>query len=69
VTVSAIVPMTSSYGHQQVALFVLLAVLRPTPYPIFPNPFASRSILINFSYKNCWSAANARATHWQEVVC
>jgi hypothetical protein len=71
VTVSATAPMTGSYDHLQMAPSVLLAVPRPTPYSIFPNPFAfvSGIILINFSYKNCWSAASARATCWREVPC
>lgn len=68
-TVSATAPMTGSYDHLQVALSVLPAVPRPAPYPIFPNPFACGIILINFSYKNCWSAASARATYWREVPC
>jgi len=67
VTVSAIVPMTGSYHHQQVALSVLLTVPRPRPYPIFPNPFGSGIILINFCCRNCWSTASAPATYWREV--
>jgi hypothetical protein len=69
VTVSAIVPMTGSHDQFQVALSVLLAVPHPAPYSIFPNPFASGIILINFFHKNCWTPATARATPRQEVVC
>ena len=69
VTISAIVPMTDSHDHLQVALSVLLAVSASYPAIDLPRRLHPPIILINFFCMNCWRPATARATHRQEVVC